>query len=502
MGNRLLYSTYFGADRVDCSGGSHCIGKFGNTSATAIAVDGAGAVVIAGSTTAYQLPVTPGTLGQQCLCTDTVTTGFVAKFAAGGAQLMWATYVPANVSVAAVILDNSGNVILGGSTSPGFPVTKGALQVAHPAGEPPPTYAMHAGFVSKIDSLGQRFLFSTYLGGPGGVAALSTDKQGNIWATGSSVPSELPLPDSIPALGSTYIVALSPDGSTVVRAMTAPAGAAGSGLVITPQGTVAGLGTPISLLISASNQSTSVVGVANSAALEVSGKIAPYELVSFYGIGIGPINAFGSQLVNGRLTASLGGVWVLFDGVAAPLLYAGPNQINAVVPASVYGRSSTAVQITTPTGTITGPSLSVVASEPEVFVNPPPPWDRLAVNARALNQDGSANSDSNPAARGSVVTIWATGAGISNGAVPDGSIVSSVSGTALHTPVLPVSIVSDSNRLEVLYAGDAPGMVAGVLQVNFRLPAQTLLGAHYVACQLQVGSAAGYFVIYVQPRFL
>ena len=38
----------------------------------------------------------------------------------------------------------------------------------------------------------------------------------------------------------------------------------------------------------------------------------------------------GANIVNGVVTNSLGGVQVLFDGIAAPLL-CGPTQINAVV---------------------------------------------------------------------------------------------------------------------------------------------------------------------------
>src|SRR5208282_2969561 len=105
-----------------------------------------------------------------------------------------------------------------------------------------------------------------------------------------------------------------------------------------------------------------------------------------------------------------GGVQVLFNNVAAHLLYAGPHQINAIVPSSVFGQDTATVQIVTPNGTLTGPSLSVVLSEPEVFQNTPPmPAGGAAI---ALNQDGSINSPDNPAAGGSIVTIWATGAGL------------------------------------------------------------------------------------------
>ena len=107
----------------------------------------------------------------------------------------------------------------------------------------------------------------------------------------------------------------------------------------------------------------------------------------------------------------------------------------------------------------------------------------------AVNQDGTINSESNPAAPGSIVTVWATGTGVSApGAQPDGQIIPSPIGPLL-TPQLPVSVLdaTDSERgnqdsLEVLYAGDANGMVQGVTQVNFRLPKRD-------GFQLQVGPA-------------
>jgi len=184
------------------------------------------------------------------------------------------------------------------------------------------------------------------------------------------------------------------------------------------------------------------------------------------------------------VSTSLGGVQVLFDGIAAPLLYAGPTQINAIVPFAVYGRESTVVQIVTPGGDINGLTFLVKLSQPGVFCHPGTQY------AAALNQDGSLNSASNGAAPGSIVSIWATGAGLSApGPQPDGQIIPSPIG-ALLTPQLPVAVLAGAtygsglglDSLEVLFAGDANGMVQGVIQVNFRLPANGDL-------RLQVGGA-------------
>ncbi len=513
-GSSILYSTFFGSNDATCIGDSGCLGTVGVTSGSAIAVDNTGAVVVAGGTTSTQLPVTPGTLGQQCNCTSMpdqiyVQSGFLAKFAAGGKQLDWATYIPLTqfgfetdygISITAVAIDSQGNVVFGGSASPGLAVTKGALEATYPAANSSADYG--AIFVSKVDASASSYLFSTYVGegiweSPAG--ALALDSQGDIWVTGGSAPSALPLPSSVPLLGSTFLAELSADGASVIDAITAPAGAAGQAIVITPSGSPAALGSAGSLLLDLPGQPASLVGIQNSAGIQVSSNVAPYELVSLFWVGLGPANALGGQVVNGALTDSLGGVQVLFNNVAAPLLYVGPNQINAIVPSSVVEEDTTAVQIVTPNGTLTGPMLSVVPSEPEVFQNGPPmPPGGPAV---ALDQDGSLNSATNPAAAGSVVTVWATGGGLENSTHSEDGIIPPY----LFGPLLPVSVLSPMytitgglNSLEVLYAGNAPGMVTGALQVNFRLPQNVGSYDGQIPCQLQIGAAvSSRFSIYV-----
>ncbi len=287
-------------------------------------------------------------------------------------------------------------MIFGGAAPSGLFVTSGVSK-AGDNGAP---------FLAKVDASARSYFFSTYFGESvfGSIGdALALDPQGDIWLTGGSDPTALPLPSSIPRLGNTFVAELSADGSSVIGGITAPAGAAGQAIVITPNGSPAVLGSSGSLLLDLPSQPASLVGVVSSAGIQVSGDVAPYELVSLFGIGIGPAEALAGKVLNGALTNSLSGVQVLFNNVAAPLLYVGPNQINAIVPSSVSGLNTAAVQMVTPNGPLTGPTLSVVPSEPEVFQNGGP--------AIALNQDGSLNSASNPAAAGSVVTIWATGAG-------------------------------------------------------------------------------------------
>ena len=92
------------------------------------------------------------------------------------------------------------------------------------------------------------------------------------------------------------------------------------------------------------------------------------------------------------------------------------------------------------------------------------------------------NVSDNPAAAGSVIVLYATGAGQTSPLLPDGSVVTADN---LPIPVLPVTARVGGLKAEVLYAGGAPGMVAGVLQVNLRVPDATPSGLSLVV--LQVG---------------
>jgi len=518
-GNGVVYSTYFGSNSTICSGGSACVGVSGTTKATAIAVDADGAVRIAGITTANQVPVhNPGNFGLACECDYNTFTGFLATFAPGGAQLEWAAYLPlmaapseSVASITTAALDASGDVLISGTTADGFPVSTGALQPSYPEGAAFTAFPS-AGFIAKFSSSG--LVFSTYFGGNidssqvkgvmNGVTALALDAQGNIWVTGGSVLGALPFPVSVPLLGPTYVAELSADGTTLLSGITAPGGAAGQSIVVSPTGTVASLGSSGSILLNLASDPAAFLGIGNSAATVVSGEVAPAELVSLFGVGIGPANALAGQVVNGAYTNSLAGVQVFFGSTVAPLLYAGPNQINAIVPSDVLGQNSITLKIVTPQGPVIVPSIAITPSQPEVFLSPPSTQNLTASNslAKALNQDGTVNSASAPAAAGSVMTIWATGAGTSLCNGPDGSIA----GTTLYMIGPSVSVLASQNlastifdSLEVLYAGSAPGLATSVFQVNFRLPQEVVPGPDLVMCELQVGSSVSDpFFVYVQ----
>jgi uncharacterized protein (TIGR03437 family) len=67
---------------------------------------------------------------------------------------------------------------------------------------------------------------------------------------------------------------------------------------------------------------------------------------------------------------------------------------------------------------------------------------------------------------GEVVTLWATGEGVLTPPQPDGGLI----GLPLPSPQATVSLRINGVPATVLYAGGSPGSVAGLLQINARVP--------------------------------
>jgi uncharacterized protein (TIGR03437 family) len=218
-----------------------------------------------------------------------------------------------------------------------------------------------------------------------------------------------------------------------------------------------------------------------NAASQSQGALAPGEIVTIYGAGIGPTSgATGSFDASGLVGNMLSGAEVSFDGVPAPLFYAQASQINAQVPYTIAGESVTEVVVTYQ-GQLTGTlSLPVVASAPALF-------------AAALNQDGSLNSSSAPAARGTVVTFFGTGEGLTNGA----NIAGQAATAPYPIPTLPVTLTVAGVAAQLLYAGEAPNF-AGLLQVDAVIPGG-FVPSGPVAVQLAVGVAVSpLFTVWLQ----
>jgi uncharacterized protein (TIGR03437 family) len=212
------------------------------------------------------------------------------------------------------------------------------------------------------------------------------------------------------------------------------------------------------------------------------GAVTPGKIVVLYGSRIGPATLAGTSIGgDGKVATNAGGTQVLFDGVPAPILYSSSGQVAAIVPYAVDGKPGTQVQVRNGSLTSDAVAMPVFAAAPSIFSVDLSGTGQAAV----LNQDGvSVNSAKSPAVMGSYISIYATGEGQTDPAGIDGRIAS---GGSLPKPVRQVQAWVDGKPAEVQYAGAAPNAVAGLFQVNVRIPLDATSGD--VPIEIHVGTA-------------
>ena len=190
------------------------------------------------------------------------------------------------------------------------------------------------------------------------------------------------------------------------------------------------------------------------------GAVAPGEIVTLMG------QRFGTD-------AAATHVW--FDQHAAPLLFVQDNQIGAVVPYGVAKQAVTQMHVESGGVSSNTLSLAVRPAAPGIYI--------------VLNQDFTVNSPTNPVRPGGAVVIYATGEGQTVPAGQDGKIAGKHWGDTWPKPVLPVMVLIGGLPAQVLYAGAAPGFIAGAMQVNALVPAGVPKGS-VVQLVLTVGGFA------------
>ena len=455
---------------------------------------------------------------------------YIAKLNASGSALVYsATFGPKyQASVGGFAVDPSGNVVVVGQTdSPDYPTTSGVVVST------PPTSPGSQGwsFVTALNSQGTSLLYSTF-GKTGEVlGAVAIDPSGAPQVSGAAADGtmvvrrynsdasavvfekslsglELPAYPSmtVDAIGNTTIVSTTrrADIATLHPTSACYSGTSNYMVRLDTTGNIVQstfLPDSASLNVQLVNDSLMLLDVkylpsvdqlsvsefdlltvvrqpdapgvplaciGNSASLR-NGPLAPGEIISIFGKGIGPSTPVVAQLAVGQTFPSeLSGVTVTVNGRRAPLLYVSDTQINAVAPFTLDTTSAARVCVT-----YGGPAQSCYtaatsAASPGIFQYP-----ANSESAAAVNQDGTINSQQNPAPAGSIISLYVNGLGMLIPPPPDGSLIGSPS------PIqsLPISVAISSHDprhyyvpAEVLYLGPAPLQLAGLTQINVRLP--------------------------------
>lgn len=220
----------------------------------------------------------------------------------------------------------------------------------------------------------------------------------------------------------------------------------------------------------ASRPTLAANGILNAASFR-GGQLSPGEIITIYGTLLGPetLELPKVRPDNLGLTTELAGTRVLFDGEPGAMIYSSRGQVSAVVPYAVAGRPSTRISVELFGARSAELSVPVVNTNAALFTQ-----DASGRGAAAiLNQDNSLNTPQNAAQRNTIIQLFATGLGVTNPASGDGEFA------RLPLPALVARPTVRIGNLDapVVYAGPAPGLVNGLVQINARIPANAPVGA-------------------------
>lgn len=349
---------------------------------------------------------------------------FVIKINPAGTDLVYSTYLggPDGDQASAIAIDSAGNAYIGGATyslhdgqsiynvgsgtltNPGlsppvFPITPGAFQPEFGGSFRAGT--MWDGFVAKLSADGARLLYSTFLGGGSDdeVDGIAVDADGNVVLVGRSDS------DNFPATADAFEPCMS--RSNLNTSFLTRLDAAGRRMLY---GTRLDGDVAFQVALDSSGNAYTVSGTAAAkvdfkqpppplrlecvanAANYVAGTLAPREIVTLFGTG----------LTGGRVFFNY-----FFNRLEAQVLYAGPNQINALVPDLVASSATVSIHVEVAGDATNAIDAQVVKAQNGIFTVS----GRGSGQGLVINEDGTLNAPANPAARGSVVTFFATGMG-------------------------------------------------------------------------------------------
>jgi uncharacterized protein (TIGR03437 family) len=334
--------------------------------------------------------------------------------------------------------------------------------------------------------------------GPGGGATglhapadVALDTAGDVFVADNGSNRVLIYPSllSLPTTGGAAVLAIGqPSLQGVAPNWNTPDGLA------TPEG----LSAPLGILVD--RQDTLYVGdtgnsrvvhflkpvtVINAATQQASVPIGLGAMCSLYGSGLSTTKG---QAKSSTLPIALAGrELVVNEQTKAPLLYVSPGLINFVFPINApLGTQRIAARTSDTEELLAGGTVLVATYAPGFFTHDSSGTGQAAVR----NHDQSINSAANPAARGSIVSLYGTGQGPVVSPVADGqpgpnspdntvAVPTSDANTCLNKqPAVCLALGGSgggAQLAEIQYSGLAPQLV-GVWLVNIRVPATGLLG--------------------------
>jgi uncharacterized protein (TIGR03437 family) len=487
-----------------------------------IAVDAQGYIYAAGAFLGPLAPTTPGAF-QSTVAVNVCAASpimfpapclyqHLAKIDPTGTRLVYATYLDGSwgASPSGLAVDSAGNVMVAGTTSsPDYPTTPGAYQpeyFANPAVQTLPPFLVEApptaGYLTKLNATGTALVWSSYFAGSGGkipdsvttgdaIAGMAVDASGNVLIAGfassadfpglwnTPVASRPPVPANGVSIG--FVGRLSPDGAAIspvqlVDALLFSEAEPPNFLTVAADGSAVLAGPALlDVSLAAPGRVQTICDPADGAKVVA---VAPGQLLTLYGDNLAPA---GPGTPSGLPTA-FNGVTVTFNGIAAPILYAAAGQINLEVPFEIAGQPQATMQISSQSVTPEVSEsyyLAIVPRQPAAFVsaaNFSGPFFDIAdcggqavagIQALAVNPDGSINTCTNPAAPGSMVTLFLDGLGVT--APPE--ITGAISASAVAISPSAALVPSGSGLPAALVTQTVAGSISAVAAVQVPAPA-------------------------------
>ena len=475
------------------------------------------------------MPTTRGALQAACQG-DPCPNGYAAHLTPMLDRLLYGTYLPGTAHASAV-LHHDGSLYYAGSALPGFPTTPNAYQRLSAGGED--------AIFARLDPTGSTLLFATYLGtkdtdwilrmavAPDGsawvhissfvqccidiryalvrldsrgervlvrkpidIGDIAVDRDGNLIATAFAPLTASPEAFQLNSCGAGAYLKLSPAGEQLFASYL-PSGFSYDFAGVTPRGTpILQRGEERFEVVEDQSAGVFTGCIVDGASFIEGGSISPGALVTLFGSQLGPREGAAFQLTDGRLPTFLGGTRVLVNGEAVPLLYSSYSQVNALMPYTLTVGTRPEVQVISGgnPGNVLSNSYAVAAGVSIFRID-----DSALRPAAALNEDGTVNSMSNPAKPGSRIALFGTGGGATNPPSIAGEI------TPLELRPIRATVTVSANgtvNLPVEYAGAAPGLLSGVVQVNVKLPdsfpASSGIPPGTLSLQVQTGGASFY----------
>ncbi len=487
-GSALLYSTIM-------SGA-------GNDAGIAIAVDAPGNAYVTGT------PSTSFPLLNAFQTSHAAT--FVAKLNGSGAPV-YASYLggtSSNGSPYAIAVDASGSAYVTGydasiSTTNNFPLVN-------------PLFSSGRGYLSKVAADGSALVYSTRLGSiTASGQGVAVDPTGNAYVTGIVSSTDLPLMDpmqlSLRGPSNAFLMKFNPTGSALLYSTYFGGNSVtqASAIAVDAQGVayIAGYvwpGTSYPLSVAAAQSaygggaSDALIAKITSAtslppslapAINLNGIItaaagayaftpSPGSLASIFGADLASGIAGASSI---PLPSSMNGTTVQINGVAAPILYVSPAQINVQIPWETSTQAMLSATVINGGGTSPIESNVIAAINPAFFLvtsaqGARNPAALIANTGGVLAAPVGFTATSRPVKPGEYVELYVSGLGPVTNTPADGAVaVASPLSMTLTTPTVMLGPPMSSVQAPVSFAGLAPGLV-GVYQVNIQIPANAPTG--------------------------